>query len=184
MNIYLRFLLPLIALLTFNIANAAIIFKEKPVDSIEKPYEEVLTRIQLFNMQMKEFDLLDLNNDGLITKEELNHIGFPKEAIEHLFLLLDEDNTSSIKKSEVLYRVSKEFDSIDDNKDGNLTIDELKKYLISVVPVILEENKIYHFEEKINKKDMKKKCYHENHKFCGHDNHHHKNEKCHLINKE
>ncbi len=175
MKIFLRFFTATILTITFGFAQAAVIIKEQDYKSKESIQENLLTRMDLFNTQMKEFNLLDLDNDGLLTKQELEKVGFPQESIYGLFTLLDEDNSLSIKKSEVLYRISKEFDAIDDNKDGSLSIEEIKKYPISVVPVIVEEDMFYKFDEPLIYQEYKNKehhmCpYHKKH----HKEHHHK----------
>ncbi len=181
MKTFLRFFIATIATINIGFAQAAVIIKEQDLKPKETIQENILTRMDLFNTQMKEFNLLDLNNDGFLTKQELEKVGFPPEAINGLFMLLDEDKSLSIKKSEVLYRISKEFDAIDDNKDGSLSIDELKKYLISVIPVILEEDMFYKFDEPLIHEKHKDKDYH----MCPyHKNHHdqcgmnHKKQKC------
>ncbi len=180
MNIFLRFILSLVASISFGIANASIVVKEQSINSVEKAAEGVLTRMELFNFQMLEFNLLDLDNNGLITKEELNKIGFPKDSIESLFLMLDEDKNSSIKKSEVLYRVSRDFDIMDENKDGNLSVEELQKYLISVVPIVYEEIRVRQFDEPIiDQQYIKENCHEHNKKHCG--SFHHKGKNCEMM---
>ncbi len=191
MKNFLRFFIATVVCLNLSVASAALIVKEQDLKAQENTKQDVISRIDIFNIQMKEFNLLDLDNDGLITKEELRKIGFPEEAISSLFALLDEDKSFGIKKSEVLYRISKEFDLIDENQDGNLDIEELKKYLVSVVPVvILEDNKFYEFNEPLiyndSKSDENHICpyekKHKHHKNCN-MKHHHKYHKNHKDNK-
>ncbi len=192
MKNFLRFFMAAVAYVNLSVSSAALITKENHFNVKENVNKDFISRIDIFDVQMKEFNLLDLDNDGLITKEELRKIGFPENNINSLFELLDEDKSFGIKKSEVLYRVSKEFDLIDENHDGNLDIEELKKYLVSIVPVvILEDNKFYEFNEPLmeneSKYDKKHSCSHkkkhEHHKNCNMVEHHkyhktHKDNEC------
>jgi Ca2+-binding EF-hand superfamily protein len=88
------------------------------------------------------FDKLDLNQDGQLSKEELRSAhqqmremrkGEQKVARAgsgKAFQLLDKDGSGGLSREEVSSRprLSKAFDLIDSNKDGQLSADELKAH--------------------------------------------------------
>ena len=73
----------------------------------------------------KNFDRLDTNKDGFISRDELQAARKHRQAA--MFKKIDTDGDGRISRQEAASRpmLSKHFDQIDTNKDGYLSRDEL-----------------------------------------------------------
>jgi Ca2+-binding protein (EF-Hand superfamily) len=81
----------------------------------------------------QHFDEIDANHDGFITFEELHAFGKAHHARHgghegHGLKALDKDGDGRISRDEAAAapRLAQHFDAIDTNRDGFLTMDELK----------------------------------------------------------
>ena len=82
----------------------------------------------------KNFDALDTNKDGFLTKDELRaghgksgHGGKMHDAMK----AADKDGDGKFSREEAnasMPRLAKDFDAIDTNKDGFVTRDELRAF--------------------------------------------------------
>ncbi len=85
-------------------------------------------------MALKHFDKLDLNKDGVVTKAEIQQARANRRAafqqkFEARFKAADTNGDGGLSKEEAAKSfpwLARRFDQLDTNKDGLLTIDELK----------------------------------------------------------
>lgn len=88
----------------------------------------------------RHFDEIDSNKDGKISKEELKAYWAASRAKAHekfeaKFKAADKDGDGALSKEEAeaakMPHIAKNFDAIDANKDGKVTPEELRKFLVS-----------------------------------------------------
>src|SRR5262249_51370755 len=85
-------------------------------------------------MALKRFDKLDLNKDGVVTKEEIQQARAERRAahqqkFQARFKAADTNGDGGLSKAETTAafpRLARHFDTLDANKDGVVTLDELQ----------------------------------------------------------
>ena len=81
----------------------------------------------------KNFDAIDANHDGTVSMDEIK--AFMKTAMrekgEAAFKKADKDNDGTLDKEEAkaMPRVAKNFDAIDADHDGTVSMDEIHAYM-------------------------------------------------------
>ncbi|CAH8581608.1 unnamed protein product [Schistosoma turkestanicum] len=122
---------------------------------------EVFIRMAVMCILEQEFDSIDKNSDGFLSKAEiikcLERFGFEKSKAEELIKLYDENKDGKISKSEFMRATNKKlsqcdvscaalrkiFREMDKNKNGKISKDELRNYMKSdcnfIFPVPVEQ---------------------------------------------
>lgn len=78
----------------------------------------------------ERFRKLDADGDGFVTKEEMPGRMAHKQSARHEghFGKLDADGNGTVEKSEYDAMADRRFERMDENKDGVLTLDELRDH--------------------------------------------------------
>jgi len=91
-------------------------------------------------MLLEHFDEIDANKDGKISKEELqeHHMAMSEKRhgrMEEHFKAADKNGDGALTKEEAanakMQHIVKNFDAMDANKDGKVTMDEIKAFMKS-----------------------------------------------------
>ena len=77
----------------------------------------------------EKFKMMDENKDGFLTLEELKKDKQQgRKSPEEIIKDLDADKNGKLSKAEVKGPIKDKFTTIDDNDDGYISLDELKKF--------------------------------------------------------
>ena len=101
----------------------------------DKDNDGTVDRSEARAMQDKNFDAMDTNHDGKLSKEEIsackNKPNARHDKGSKAFNKADKDNDGTLTRDEAkaMPRVSKHFDEIDGDKDGTVSLDEVHDFM-------------------------------------------------------
>lgn len=92
--------------------------------------DQRISREEADVLEVKRFSRLDRNNDGTVTVEEIDH--YLSERIarqrERILRRLDGDRDRSVTRLEIDTRTADMFATLDADKDGGVTSEEIRSY--------------------------------------------------------